>query len=128
MNVPADLKYSKSHEWVKVEGDVALVGITDYAQDQLGDVVFIELPAQGKKMEATKEFGSIESVKSVSELISPLSGDVVAINDELVKHPETVNASPYEKGWMIKIKFTSPAELDGLLTADAYKSFITEEV
>lgn len=128
MNVPAELKYSKSHEWVKIEGETAIIGITDYAQDQLGDIVFIELAAAGKKTEATKEFGSIESVKSVSELISPLSGDVTAMNDELVKHPEIVNSSPYDKAWMIKVKFTSPAELDGLMTADAYKSFITEEV
>ncbi len=127
MNVPAELKYSKTHEWLKLEGDVAVIGITDYAQDQLGDVVFIELPATGKKVEADKEFGSIESVKSVSELISPVSGDVIAVNEALVKKPEIVNSSPYDQAWMIKVKFSEPKELEKVLPADAYKSFITEE-
>jgi glycine cleavage system H protein len=128
MNIPADLKYTKSHEWLKMEGDVAVIGITDYAQDQLGDIVFLELAGIGKKVEAGKEFGSIESVKSVSELIAPVSGEVVALNDELVKRPETVNSSPYEKGWMIKVKLSDPKELESLLPSEAYKSFVTEEV
>lgn len=127
MNIPADLKYTKSHEWLKMEGDVAVIGITDYAQDQLGDIVFLELAGIGKKVEADKEFGSIESVKSVSELVSPVSGEVVALNEELVKRPEAVNSSPYEKGWMIKVKLSDPKELEKTLPSEAYKSFITEE-
>jgi glycine cleavage system H protein len=126
MNIPQDLRYSKSHEWVKVDGETATIGITAYAQDQLGDIVFIELPPVGRDLAASTEFGSIESVKSVSELISPLTGTVTAINEEVVKKPEVINTDPFIKGWMIKIKATVLTELDGLMTAEKYKEFVEE--
>lgn len=128
MNIPQELKYSKTHEWAKVEGDTVTIGITAYAQDQLGDIVFIEVPAAGKDVTANTPFGSIESVKSVSELISPVTGKVTAVNDAVVKKPENINADAYQKGWMIKVKASNLSELDLLMSADKYKEFVEEVV
>ncbi len=125
LNYPADLKYSKSDEWVRVDGDSATIGITDYAQDQLGDVVYIELPWDGsEKVADEQKFGDIESVKATSELISPISGEVVKVNDALKDHPELVNDSPYEEGWMITIKLSNPAQIDSLMTAEQYREYL----
>jgi len=127
MEFPEELKYTEEHEWVMVADDVVTIGITDFAQDQLGDVVFVELPAVGTMVEAGKPFGVVESVKAVSDVYAPISGEVVEINEELPDSPETINTSPYEDGWMIKIKLSDSAELDGLMDADAYQEFIEEE-
>jgi glycine cleavage system H protein len=123
-NVPADLRYTKEHEWAKLEGDRARVGITAFAQEQLGDVVFVELPKVGAKVVAMKTFGVVESVKAVSDLFAPLSGDVVEINAELPKKPEVVNADPYGKGWMLVIKLASPKEWDALMPPADYEKLI----
>ena len=123
-NVPADLRYTKEHEWARLEGDKARVGITAFAQEQLGDVVFVELPKVGSKVTATKTFGVVESVKAVSDLFAPLSGEVVEANTELIKKPETVNADPYGEGWMIVIKLASPKEMDGLMSAADYEKLV----
>jgi glycine cleavage system H protein len=123
-NVPADLRYTKEHEWAKLEGDKARVGITAFAQEQLGDVVFVELPKVGAKITAMKTFGVVESVKAVSDLFAPLSGEVVEANTDLTKKPEVVNADPYGKGWMIVIKLASPQEWDGLMSAGDYEKLI----
>ena len=120
-NVPADLRYTKEHEWAKLEGDKARVGITAFAQEQLGDVVFVELPKVGAKVSAMKTFGVVESVKAVSDLFAPLSGEVVETNTELTKKPETVNSDPYGRGWMIVIKLANPKEFDGLMSAADYE-------
>jgi len=127
MEFPEELKYTEEHEWVMVEDDVVTVGITDFAQDQLGDVVFVELPAVGTMVEAGKPFGVVESVKAVSDVYSPVSGEVVEVNEELPDSPETINTSPYEDGWMIKVKLADTAELGGLMDADAYQGFVEEE-
>jgi glycine cleavage system H protein len=123
-NVPADLRYTKEHEWAKLEGDKARVGITAFAQEQLGDVVFVELPKVGTKVTAMKTFGVVESVKAVSDLYAPLSGEVVEINAELPKKPEIVNAEPYGKGWMIVIKLADSKEWDGLISAADYEKLV----
>lgn len=123
---PSDLKYDKEHEWVRLEGDVAVIGITDFAQDQLGDVVYIDLPAEGDTVKAGETFGEIESVKSVSELYSPVSGEVVEVNSALDDAPEVVNAEPYGDGWMIQVKLDDPSEVDGLMSAAEYEAFISE--
>jgi glycine cleavage system H protein len=123
-NVPADLRYTKEHEWAKLEGDKARIGITAFAQEQLGDVVFVELPKVGAKVTAMKTFGVVESVKAVSDLFAPLSGEVVEINAELPKKPEIVNADPYGTGWMIVVKLANPKEWDGLLSAGDYERLI----
>ena len=123
-NVPADLKYTREHEWAKVEGDRARIGITAFAQEQLGDVVFVELPKVGARVSAMKGFGVVESVKAVSDLFAPLTGEVVEVNGELTKKPETVNTDPYGQGWMIVIKFADPKELDTLLSPADYQSLI----
>ena len=120
-NVPADLRYTKEHEWAKLEGDKARVGITAFAQEQLGDVVFVELPKVGIKVTAMKTFGVVESVKAVSDLFAPLSGEVVETNPELTKKPETVNSDPYGQGWMIVIKLANPKEFDGLMSTADYE-------
>ena len=120
-NVPADLRYTKEHEWAKLEGDKARIGITAFAQEQLGDVVFVELPKVGAKVTAMKTFGVVESVKAVSDLFAPLSGEVVEVNAELPKKPEVVNADPYGKGWMIVIKLANAKEWDGLMSAGDYE-------
>ena len=125
-NVPKDLKYTREHEWAKQEGGRVRVGITAYAQDQLGDVVFVELPKVGAKVTASKAFGVVESVKAVSDLFAPVSGEVVEVNAELGQKPETVNADPYGKGWMILIKPSNKAEWDQLLTAQQYEAFLKQ--
>jgi len=125
LNHPANLKYSKSDEWVRVEGDQAVIGITDYAQDQLGDIVYIELPWDGSQSTSREvKFGDIESVKATSELLSPISGEVVKVNENLRDHPELINDSPYDEGWMVVVKMSNPAELDGLMSAEQYKAYL----
>ena len=124
MNVPAELKYTKEHEWIRVEGEEAYVGITDYAQSQLGDIVFVEVETEGDNLEAGDTFGSIEAVKTVSDLYMPVAGEVLEFNSELEDQPELVNKDPYGKGWIIKVKIEDEAQLDGLLNADAYKASI----
>jgi glycine cleavage system H protein len=123
-NVPADLRYTKEHEWAKLEGDKARIGITAFAQEQLGDVVFVELPKVGAKVTAMKTFGVVESVKAVSDLYAPLSGDVVEINAELPKKPEVVNADPYGQGWMIVVKLANAKEWDSLMSAADYEKLV----
>jgi len=123
-NVPGDLKYTKEHEWAKIEGDRARIGITDFAQEQLGDVVFVELPKVGAKVTSMSTFGVVESVKAVSDLFAPLTGEVVEINTELPKKPETVNRDPYGQGWMLVIRMANPAEANALLSAAQYEQLI----
>jgi glycine cleavage system H protein len=125
-NIPEDLHYSKDHEWVRVEGDVATIGITDYAQNSLGDVVYVELPKVGDELAAQEAFGSVESVKAVSELFTPVSGKVTAVNDTLQDDPEKVNTDPYGDAWMIRVKMSSPGEVDSLLTVAEYEDFTKE--
>ncbi|WP_096190088.1 glycine cleavage system protein GcvH [Evansella halocellulosilytica] len=127
MNLPKDFKYSEEHEWVKVEGDKIRIGITDFAQSELGDIVFVELPEVGDEIEADEPFGSVESVKTVSELYAPISGKVVEINEELEDSPEFVNESPYEKAWMIIVKPSDASEVDNLMTAEKYEEMISED-
>ena len=122
--IPEGLKYSKEHEWVKAEGNLATIGITHHAQDQLGDVVYVELPAAGKELKATEEFGVVESVKSVSSLYCPVSGKVVEANAELNNGPQLVNEDPYGKGWMIKVEISNPSDLNALLSAADYKKLV----
>ena len=124
MNVPAELKYTKEHEWIRVEGEEAVVGITDSAQSQLGDIVFVECETVGDALEAGETFGTIEAVKTVSDLYLPVAGEVLEFNEELEGEPELVNKDPYGKGWIVKIKISDETELDGLLNADAYKAII----
>ena len=124
MSLPEDLKYTKDHEWVKIDGDSATVGITDHAQDQLGDVVFVELPGVGDVIKAEATFGTVESVKAVSDLYAPLSGEIVAVNEALDDQPELVNSAPYDSAWMIKIKLSDVSEVGGLLDAAAYADLI----
>ena len=124
MNVPAELKYTKEHEWIRVEGEEAVVGITDYAQSQLGDIVFVECETVGDALEAGETFGTVEAVKTVSDLYLPVAGEVLEFNEELEGEPELVNKDPYGKGWILKIKISDETELDGLLNADAYKAII----
>lgn len=127
MNCPENLLYTKEHEWVKKDDDFVIVGITDYAQGELGDVVFVELPSAGAELEQSKTFGVVESVKTVSDLYAPLSGKVTEINALLESEPEQVNSSPYEKGWMIKLELKNKGELGNLLSATDYKKFVEEE-
>jgi len=124
---PKDCRYTKDHEWVKIDGDRGTVGITDYAQKQLGDVVFVELPEAGTKVESGKRFGTVESVKAVSELYSPVSGEVVESHADLVQKPETLNADPYGEGWMIVVKIQDPAALSGLMDAAQYAAYVASE-
>ena len=126
-NVPENLHYSKDHEWVRVENDLAVIGITDHAQEQLGDVVYVELPKAGEEFAANESFGSVESVKAVSEIFTPVSGAVAAVNESLAEEPEKVNQDPYGDGWMIKIKMRSPGEVDSLLTPAEYEDFTKAE-
>lgn len=127
MNLPPDLKYSKSHEWVRVEGQLATIGITDYAQEQLGDIVYIDLPDTGRIIHQDETFGSVESVKAVSELFSPVSGEIVEVNDELADAPETANEDPYTAGWLIIVRMEDTSELKDLLSAGEYETFLEEE-
>ena len=126
-NVPEDLHYSKDHEWVRVDGGEAIIGITDYAQNSLGDVVYVELPKASDEFAANEAFGSVESVKAVSEVFTPVAGTVTSINESLADEPETVNSDPYGKGWMIRIKMKNPGEVDSLLTAAEYEDFTKAE-
>ena len=122
MNVPQNLKYTRDHEWILVSGDTGTIGITDYAQGELGDVVFVELPPVGKTVKQRESFGTIEAVKAVSDLYAPASGSILEVNSALANAPETVNKDPYGKGWMVKIRLTSPAELGTLLDAAGYSA------
>ncbi|HXF48838.1 MAG TPA: glycine cleavage system protein GcvH [Verrucomicrobiae bacterium] len=124
MEIKADLKYTKEHEWIKLDGEVATVGITDYAQGELGDVVFVELPKVGAAVAQMKPFGTIEAVKAVSELFSPITGEVAAVNSTLETDATVINKDPYGEGWLIKIKVKNPKELDSLLTAEKYKEMV----
>jgi glycine cleavage system H protein len=124
MEFPKDLKYTKDHEWIRVDGGTGVVGITEYAQGELGDVVFVELPAVGAKLQQGKQFGTIEAVKTVSDLFAPVSGEVVEINETLKDSPEVVNKYPYSGGWMVKVKISNVAELDGLLDAAKYEETV----
>lgn len=126
MNVPEGLKYTREHEWIKVEGNKGRVGITHYAQDQLGDVVFVELPKKGRSLRQMESFGVVESVKAVSDLYCPVSGEVASVNSELERKPELVNADPYGAGWMIEVKITQPKDLDKLLSARDYAAFLQQ--
>jgi glycine cleavage system H protein len=121
---PAELRYTKDHEWIRIDGDEAIVGITEYAAEQLGDVVFVELPVVGRALEQAKAFGVVESVKAVSDLYAPVSGEVTATNDELTAQPELVNEDPFGKGWMARLRIADSAELDGLLDATAYDALV----
>lgn len=123
---PSDRVYSKEHEWVIVDGDVATIGISSFAQDQLGEVVYVDLPAAGDELTAGESFGEIESVKSVSELFAPVSGEITEVNTALDDSPETVNADPHEAGWMLKVSLSDAGELDALMSAEDYDAFITE--
>ncbi len=127
MSEPKDLKYTKEHEWARIEDGAATVGITNYAQEQLGDIVFIELPAPGEEVTMGEAFGVIESVKAVSDLFAPLSGEVAEINDFLIDAPEIMNSNPYDKGWMLKIKCSNPGEADKLMDSEAYEKFLEKE-
>lgn len=124
MNIPTNLKYSKDHEWVSVEGDVATIGITDFAQSQLGDIIFVDVTTEGETLAADEIFGTIEAVKTVSDAFMPVSGEVVSFNEALNDASETVNKDPYGAGWMIKVKLTNPSELDALMDAAAYGAHI----
>lgn len=124
---PEDNRYAKSHEYVHVEGDVGTVGITDYAQKELGDVVFVELPQVGTQLEQGDELGSIESVKAVSELFAPASGEVVEVNEALTEKPELVNTDPYGDGWMVRIKLSTPEEVDEMMDAEEYEEYVEKE-
>ena len=124
MNIPSNLKYTKDHEWVLIDGDTATVGITDFAQKELGDIVYVEVETLDQTLDKDEVFGTVEAVKTVSDLFLPLSGEIVEFNDDLETNPENVNADPYGKGWMIKVKIANPAEIDELLSSDAYKELI----
>ncbi|MDD3527166.1 MAG: glycine cleavage system protein GcvH [Bacteroidales bacterium] len=124
MNIPDNLKYTKEHEWIKVDGDIATIGITDYAQNELGDIVFIEIETEGETLEREETFGSIEAVKTVSDLFMPLGGEVLEFNSALEQAPETVNRDPYGDGWIIKVKIADKGEIKDLLDAEAYKNLI----
>lgn len=126
MNFPENLKYTKDHEWIRIDGNVGTIGITEYAQGELGDVVFVELPAVGKNVEHGQSFGTVEAVKAVSDLYAPVSGTVSEINKEIQDSPELVNKEPYERGWMIKVTLAKPDEVKALLDAAAYKKLIAK--
>ena len=126
MSIPAELRYSEEHEWVRLDGRTATIGITDHAQTQLGDIVFVELPSDGDSVDVGGEFGTVEAVKTVSALFSPMAGTIIELNTELETRPEAVNEDPYGDGWMIKIEVADVAEFNALLTSDAYKDFVGE--
>ena len=125
MNVPKDLKYTNDHEWVKVEGDIATVGVTDFAQGELGDIVYVEVDTLDEELEREEVFGTVEAVKTVSDLFMPISGEVIEFNESLETNPEKVNEDPYEEGWMIKIKISNPSEINELLSSEDYSSTIS---
>ena len=124
MNIPENLKYTKDHEWIRVEGGEAVIGVTDFAQSELGDIVFVEIETEGEELEKEEVFGTVEAVKTVSDLFMPVSGEVIAFNDELEDAPEKVNEDPYGEGWMIRVKIADLAQLDELLSADDYRNLI----
>ncbi|MBT9188018.1 MULTISPECIES: glycine cleavage system protein GcvH [Zobellia] len=124
MNIPAELKYTKDHEWIKLDGDVATVGITDFAQSELGDIVYVEVETVDETLDREEVFGTVEAVKTVSDLFQPLSGEIIEFNEALEDAPEKVNSDPYGDGWMVKIKISDASEVDDLLSADDYKSLI----
>lgn len=124
MNVPGNFKYTKDHEWVSVDGDIATIGITDFAQGELGDIVYVEIETEGETLDQEEVFGSVEAVKTVSDLFMPVSGEIIEFNSALESSPESVNSDPYSDGWMIKVKMSDPSELEGLLSADEYKEVI----
>lgn len=124
MNIPADLKYTKDHEWVKIEGDTAIVGITDFAQKELGDIVYVEVETLDQTLDKDEVFGTVEAVKTVSDLFLPLSGEITAFNEALETNPELVNSDPYGQGWMVKVKISDASEESGLLDSDQYKELI----
>ena len=124
MNITAELKYTKDHEWVKVDGDVVTIGVTDFAQSELGDIVYVEIETEGESLDQEEVFGTVEAVKTVSDLFMPVSGEVIEVNEALEGAPETVNSDPYGDGWMVKIKLSDVSEIDGLLSADQYKDLI----
>lgn len=124
MNIPADLKYTKDHEWVKIEGDTAIVGITDFAQKELGDIVYVEVETLDQTLDKDEVFGTVEAVKTVSDLFLPLSGEIIAFNEALETNPELVNSDPYGQGWMVKVKISDASEESGLLDSDQYKELI----
>jgi glycine cleavage system H protein len=124
MNIPAELKYTKDHEWVRVEGNIATVGITDFAQSELGDIVYVEIETEGEELAQEEVFGSVEAVKTVSDLFMPISGKILEFNSELEGNPEAVNSDPYGKGWMVKVELSDASELDGLLDAAAYEALV----
>lgn len=124
MNIPSELKYTKDHEWVKIDGDVATVGITDFAQGELGDIVYVEVETLDESLDREEVFGTVEAVKTVSDLFLPLSGEIIAFNDILEQEPEKVNTDPYGDGWMIRIKIADASEIDGLMTSEEYKELI----
>ena len=124
MNIPAELKYTKDHEWVKIEGDVATIGVTDFAQGELGDIVYVEVETVGDELSSEDTFGTVEAVKTVSDLFMPVSGEVIEFNESLESEPETVNSDPYGAGWMIKVKMSDMSQADELLDATAYEALI----
>jgi glycine cleavage system H protein len=124
MNIPQELRYTKDHEWLRVEGDEAVVGITDFAQGELGDIVFVDISSEGQELEAEAVFGTVEAVKTVSDLFMPVSGTVVAVNPDLGDDPASVNGDPYGKGWMVRIKLSDTAQLDGLMSAADYAALV----
>lgn len=124
MNIPSELKYTKDHEWVRVEGDTAIVGITDFAQSELGDIVYVEVETVDETLDADEVFGTVEAVKTVSDLFLPVSGEIVEFNETLEDEPEKVNTDPYGEGWMIKVKFSDASQLEGLMSSDDYKALI----
>jgi glycine cleavage system H protein len=126
VNIPVELKYTKEHEWVKLEENIAIVGITDYAQSELGDIVFVELPSMGKEVKQMEPFGTIEAVKAVSDLFSPVTGKVIEVNSALDDDPMVINRDPYGEGWMIKVELSDQSQLDDLLDASSYKGIIGE--
>lgn len=126
MNIPSDLRYSKTDEWVRVEGDIATIGITDYAQSELGDIVYVELPEPGRVLQAEEMFGTVESVKAVADLYAPVAGEVVETNPAVTERYELLNEDPYGEGWLIKVQLTDPAEVESLLTAEQYAAYIEE--
>ncbi|WP_299894985.1 glycine cleavage system protein GcvH [uncultured Aquimarina sp.] len=124
MNIPSELKYTKDHEWIKIDGDIATVGITDFAQSELGDIVYVEIETVGEELEQEEVFGTVEAVKTVSDLFLPLTGEITEFNETLEGDPELVNSDPYGEGWMVKIKITDDSQIEGLLSADDYKALI----
>ena len=126
MKIPNELKYTKDHEWIAIDGDIAKVGITDFAQRELGDIVYIEIETVGELLKADEVFGTVEAVKTVSDLFLPVEGEILELNEDLETSPEDVNNDPYEKGWMIKMKVSNPSDIDNLLTSEDYKKLIGE--